>query len=50
MSTEPDDQLAEQLTYLINAIDELKAIDTEERIRKRIVKFGRMGFWEEVPA
>ena len=35
--------------YLLNAIQELKAIDPEERIRKRIVKFGRMGFWEELP-
>ena len=36
--------------YLLNAIQELKAIDPEERIRKRIVKFSRMGFWEELPA
>jgi acetyl-CoA carboxylase carboxyl transferase subunit alpha len=34
--------------YLINAINELKQMDPEERVRKRIEKFGKMGFWEEV--
>jgi acetyl-CoA carboxylase carboxyl transferase subunit alpha len=36
--------------YLINAINELKQMDPEERVRKRIEKFGKMGFWEELPA
>ncbi len=34
--------------YLINTIRELQAIDPEERVRKRITKFGKMGFWDEV--
>jgi acetyl-CoA carboxylase carboxyl transferase subunit alpha len=34
--------------FLINTIAELEQIAPEERIRKRIEKFGRMGFWDEV--
>jgi acetyl-CoA carboxylase carboxyl transferase subunit alpha len=34
--------------YLINAIQELQQFDPEERIRKRIAKFGKMGFWDEL--
>ena len=34
--------------FLVNTIAELEQIDPEERIRKRIEKFGRMGFWDEV--
>src|SRR6478752_7621286 len=34
---------------LIPAIHELKYISPEERVRKRIEKFGRMGFWDELP-
>jgi len=30
-------------------LEELKAIAPEERINQRIVKFGKMGFWEELP-
>lgn len=33
--------------YILNAINELKQLDPEERVRKRIKKFGKMGFWEE---
>lgn len=33
---------------LIKTIHELKQIDPEERVRQRIEKFGKMGFWEEV--
>ena len=29
-------------------INELKAMGAEERINKRIEKFGKMGFWDEV--
>jgi acetyl-CoA carboxylase carboxyl transferase subunit alpha len=34
---------------LIPTLKELKQMSAEERIRQRIEKFGRMGFWEEVP-
>jgi acetyl-CoA carboxylase carboxyl transferase subunit alpha len=34
--------------YLIPVIRQLKQIPAEERINQRIVKFGKMGFWEEV--
>ncbi len=34
--------------YLINTIAELQQFDPEERVRKRIEKFGKMGFWNEV--
>ena len=33
---------------LIDAIRELKQVDPEQRVRDRIKKFGKMGFWEEV--
>jgi len=33
--------------YLINTIKELQQLEPEERIRKRIAKFGKMGFWNE---
>jgi acetyl-CoA carboxylase carboxyl transferase subunit alpha len=35
---------------LIETLEELKQLSPEERIEKRIVKFGKMGFWNEVPA
>ncbi len=35
---------------LIDTIKELKQYSPEYRIEKRIEKFGKMGFWEEVPA
>ncbi|MES1215114.1 MAG: acetyl-CoA carboxylase carboxyltransferase subunit alpha [Bacteroidota bacterium] len=34
--------------YLIPVIKELKEIPAEQRIKDRIEKFGKMGFWEEV--
>ncbi len=34
--------------YLINTIAELKQMQPEDRVRKRIEKFGKMGFWNEV--
>lgn len=34
--------------YLISTIAELKQIDPDDRVRKRIEKFGKMGFWNEV--
>jgi acetyl-CoA carboxylase carboxyl transferase subunit alpha len=33
--------------YIIPVIHELKQMSPEERIAKRIEKFGKMGFWEE---
>ena len=33
--------------YLSPAISELQQIPAQERVQKRIEKFGRMGFWEE---
>ena len=33
--------------YLLPVIKELKAIPAEERVKLRIEKFGKMGFWEE---
>jgi acetyl-CoA carboxylase carboxyl transferase subunit alpha len=35
--------------YLAEIIKELKTIPTEQRINERIEKFGKMGFWEEIP-
>lgn len=34
---------------LITVLQELKQISAEQRINQRIEKFGKMGFWEEVP-
>ena len=33
--------------YLIPAIQELEAIPADERVKQRIEKFGKMGFWQE---
>lgn len=33
--------------HLIKAVNEFKDMDPQERINKRIEKFGKMGFWEE---
>ncbi|HYM95294.1 MAG TPA: acetyl-CoA carboxylase carboxyltransferase subunit alpha [Chitinophagaceae bacterium] len=35
-------------THLIPVLKQLKQIPAEERIKQRIDKFGKMGFWEEV--
>src|SRR5215216_3802128 len=35
--------------HLVNVLQELKQISPEERINQRIEKFGKMGFWEDVP-
>lgn len=43
------DEAAELLKkYLIPTIQSLKQMNAEERIDKRIEKFGKMGFWEEM--
>jgi acetyl-CoA carboxylase carboxyl transferase subunit alpha len=34
--------------YLLPVIREIKQISPEERVKQRIEKFGKMGFWEEV--
>jgi acetyl-CoA carboxylase carboxyl transferase subunit alpha len=36
-------------SHLIPVIKELKNIDPQKRINDRIEKFGKMGFWEELP-
>lgn len=42
------DEAAEILkNYLIPVIRQLQAIPAEKRVKDRIEKFGRMGFWEE---
>lgn len=33
---------------LLKVMDELKQVTAEERINQRILKFGKMGFWEEM--
>jgi acetyl-CoA carboxylase carboxyl transferase subunit alpha len=35
-------------SYIIPVLQQLKQIDPEQRIKDRIVKFGKMGFWEEL--
>src|SRR5688572_23827811 len=35
--------------FLVPVIKELKQIPAEERVSQRIVKFGKMGFWDETP-
>ena len=35
--------------FLLKYLEELKQVDPQERINRRIEKFGRMGFWDEVP-
>jgi acetyl-CoA carboxylase carboxyl transferase subunit alpha len=42
-----DEAAAILKNYLVSAIRSLKQISPEERIKQRIEKFGRMGFWEE---
>lgn len=34
--------------YIINALNEVKNIPADERTQNRIIKFGKMGFWDEV--
>jgi acetyl-CoA carboxylase carboxyl transferase subunit alpha len=34
--------------YLLPVIKELKSIPAEQRVKNRIEKFGKMGFWEEI--
>lgn len=35
--------------YLLPVIEELKKINPEQRCEQRIEKFGKMGFWDELP-
>ncbi len=37
-------------SHLIPLIKELQMVDPEERIRQRIEKYSKMGFWEEIPS
>ena len=34
--------------YLVNSIKELQQMSAQDRFEKRIVKYGKMGFWDEV--
>src|SRR5687768_1807796 len=34
--------------YLVNSIKELQQLSAQDRVEKRIEKYGRMGFWDEV--
>jgi len=43
-----DEAAANLRNYLIPVIKELQAIPPEERIKQRIDKFSKMGFWEEL--
>jgi acetyl-CoA carboxylase carboxyl transferase subunit alpha len=44
------DEAASNLkNYLIPVLKKLKQIDPAERVKQRIEKFGKMGFWEELP-
>lgn len=36
-------------SYIIPVIKQLKQIDPVQRVNERIEKFGKMGFWEELP-
>ena len=36
-------------SHLLPVIKELKQTNAHERINQRIEKFGKMGFWEELP-
>ncbi len=36
-------------SHLLPVLKELKQIDPDERVKQRIEKFGKMGFWEELP-
>jgi acetyl-CoA carboxylase carboxyl transferase subunit alpha len=42
-----DEAAALLKSYLVPVLAELKTIAPEERVRQRIVKFSKMGFWEE---
>jgi acetyl-CoA carboxylase carboxyl transferase subunit alpha len=45
------DEAAQNLkSYLIPVLRELKELPADERVSKRIEKFGKMGFWEELPS
>ncbi|MBX2939396.1 MAG: acetyl-CoA carboxylase carboxyl transferase subunit alpha, partial [Ferruginibacter sp.] len=42
------DEAAERLkNYLVPALEELEKQNPDERVKNRIDKFGKMGFWEE---
>ncbi len=36
-------------SYIVPVIQQLKQIDPVQRVNDRIEKFGKMGFWEELP-
>ncbi len=36
-------------SYIVPVLQQLKQIDPIRRVNERIEKFGKMGFWEELP-
>ena len=44
-----DDTAAKLKPHLVEAIRELQQMEPDQRIQKRIEKFGVMGFWDELP-
>ena len=36
-------------SYIVPVLQQLKQVDAEQRIKNRIEKFSKMGFWEELP-
>jgi acetyl-CoA carboxylase carboxyl transferase subunit alpha len=45
-----DDAANRLKNFLVPVLKELKQLTPEERVDQRINKFGKMGFWEEIPA
>lgn len=37
-------------SYIIKALEEVKHKDPQQRVNERIEKYGKMGFWEDIPA
>jgi acetyl-CoA carboxylase carboxyl transferase subunit alpha len=44
-----DEAAAILKNHLKKVLQELKNIPAEERVTRRIEKFGKMGFWDETP-
>lgn len=45
-----DEAAANLKKVLIESLNEIKQVTAEERVRQRIAKFSKMGFWDELPA
>ena len=44
-----DDASAILKSFISPVIQQLKQVDPGQRVNARIEKFGKMGFWEELP-